>query len=410
MSECGKTRILYINHTGLVSGAEKMLLNILRGLDRARYEPYVLCPSRGELAAAIHAEGAEWFPLPAVAARFALRPDRLLRAVLPLFRTAAVIRRQIRALNPDLIHANSVRAGIAASVAAMGTGKPVVWHVHDTLPRHPVSSAIRTFVYLNRGTPVIAVSQSTAVSFRGRLPFASRVRTIHNGMDLRRFPQKQPGQSTFRESIGVSDEDFLVCAVGQICARKGLLELIDALRRIQLQAPRMHLAIVGKVVFRHEEEYLNALHAAAAEGGIDHRIHFTGELHDVSPALQAADLLVLNSHDEPFGLVLIEAMSSGTPVLATRVGGVPEIVTDQENGWLTESGDTAALASRLLELSQNKSALRQVACRALSTTCPKFSLERFQNELMKFYAELDPNSDPLRNMRNRPALARSGNN
>ena len=409
MSLSRKTRILCINHTGMVSGAEKVLINILRGLDRARYEPSVLCPREGELAAAIRLEGAEWFPLPAMNARFARRPDRVLQSMASLFTTVAAMRKQIGMLNPDLIHANSIRAGIAASLAAMGTGKPVIWHVHDTLPKHPVSTAIRAFALLNRSTRIIAVSQSTANSFTGALPFKSRVRTIHNGTDLCRFPPKQPGRSAFRESIGVSDQQFLVCAVGQICRRKGLLELVNAFRQIHLQAPEMHLAIVGKVVFRHEQTYHAALRSAARAPGIKHRVHFTGELGDVSPALQAADLLVLNSSDEPFGLVLIEAMASRTPVLATRVGGVPEIVTDQQNGWLIESGDAGALPLRLLELSRNTGALAEVAERALNTTCPKFSLQRFQNELMQFYAELVPATDLKWDLPNRPALARRGN-
>lgn len=409
MSPARKTRILYINHTGLVSGAEKMLINMLRGLDRAHYQPYVLCPAQGELAAEVHGESVEWFPLPAIQVRFALRPDKLFRSVMPLLRSIAAMRKQIHALDPDLIHANSVRAGIAASLAAMGTGKPVIWHVHDTLPRHPVSTVIRGFVSWHRSTHVIAVSHATAKSFHERLSRSSRMRTIHNGMDLGRFPQKQPGQSSFRKSVGVTDDAFLVCAVGQICARKGLLELIDALRQIHRQAPDMHLAIVGRVVFRHEEQYLQALHAAVAAAGLTDRVHFTGGLNDVSPALQAADLLVLNSSDEPFGLVLVEAMSCGTPVLATRVGGIPEIVADGVNGWLVEKGDTAALALRLLELSRNRSALAGAAQTALSATCPRFSLERFQTELMRFYAEIHPNSNLSWNVRNHPALAKSGN-
>jgi L-malate glycosyltransferase len=108
----------------------------------------------------------------------------------------------------------------------------------------------------------------------------------------------------------------------------------------------------------------------------------------VSALLQAADLLVLNSREEPFGLVLIEAMSSGTPVLATRVGGIPEIVRDDENGWLVEEGDTAGLASKLAELSLSKVKLEQAAQRARELTCPQFSLERFRSQLQVFYAEL----------------------
>jgi glycosyltransferase involved in cell wall biosynthesis len=410
MSAFRKTRILYVNHTGLVSGAEKVLIDILRGLDRTRYEPFVICPANGDLAGEVLNLGIEWLPMPSINARFAWRPDRILHAVAPLFKSIAGVRRQISLLAPDFIHANSARAGIVSSLAAAGTGKPVIWHMHDTLPPHPVSSAIRTCVLMDRNTQVVAVSKATAEKFCGRLPLAKKVRTIYNGVDLGRFPVKRPGRSAFREQMGLSDDDFLVCAIGQICSRKGLLELVDAMRRIGAEAPNMHLAIVGKVVFHHEQVYFDAVRAAAKAPWIQARIHFTGELHDVSPVLQAADLLVLNSRDEPFGLVLIEAMATGTPVLATRVGGIPEIVTDGENGWLVESGDTAALASKLLELSHDRKALSHAAERAQRETCPRFSLQRFQGDLANLYDELDPNKDLKWTVRGRPVLARSGNN
>lgn len=409
MSTSGKIRILYVNHTGHVSGAEQVLLGILRGLDRTRFEPWLLCPPEGELAAKASTLGVEVLPMPPVSARFTWRPDRVVDSVMSFLKPAMSMRRQIHTIAPDFIHANSVRAGIASSLAAMGTGMPIVWHVHDSLPRHPLSSAIRLFVLLTRSTRVIAVSNASAKRMRGILLTGKRVRTIHNGVDLRRLSLKRPGSSDFREKIHIPDGDFLVCAVGQICKRKGLLELIGAFRQVHPQAPHMHLAIIGKVVFQHEEEYLAALHAAANESGIKDYLHFTGQLHNVSSALQAADLLVLNSRDEPFGLVLIEAMASGTPVLATRVGGVPEIVTDSENGWLIESGDTAALSQKMLELSRNRELLQQVALTALRTTCPRFSLQRFQNELETFYAEVAPNANLGWKVRNRPALARSGN-
>jgi L-malate glycosyltransferase len=407
MSRLRKIRILYVNHTGLVSGAEKVLLEILRGLNRERYEPLVTCPAHGGLADQVSSLKVEWFQLPVVRARFSWRPDRALRASAALFTMAAELRRQIAIAAPVLIHANSVRAGIAASLAAAGSGTPVIWHVHDTLPRHPLSSVIRGLVFAARNTRIIAVSRSTAKHFQGRLLPGARICTIHNGVDLSQFPPKQPGTSAFRESIGLLREDFLVCAVGQICARKGLLELIEALARIRDQAPRIHLAIAGKVVFAHEEQYLKKLHAATETWGLKGRVHFTGALSDVSPLLQAADLLVLNSRDEPFGLVLVEAMASGTPVLAARVGGIPEIVTDGENGWLVEKADTLALASKLHELSKGDDQLAQVAQRAFLTAHSGFSAQRFHQELEHFYTTLEADPDRKWNPGNRPAFIRN---
>lgn len=180
----------------------------------------------------------------------------------------------------------------------------------------------------------------------------------------------------------------MVCAVGQICARKGLRALLEAFSQIYDDAPSIHLAIVGKPVFSHEEQYRDELVETALAASISDRVHFTGEREDISSILRSADLLVLNSLEEPFGLVLVEAMSSGTPVLATRVGGIPEIVTDSKSGWLIERNDTAGLASKLLEISTDRGLLGEVARYAHDEVSPRFSLERFLSNLHAFYAEL----------------------
>ena len=116
-------------------------------------------------------------------------------------------------------------------------------------------------------------------------------------------------------------------------------------------------------------------------------------MQNVSQLLQTADLLVLNSHEEPFGLVLVEAMSSGTPVLAARTGGIPEIVKHGENGWLIEKADTAGLARKLLELVRSQELLEKVARQAREETCPQFSLEKFQANLQECYRELLPTGE-----------------
>jgi glycosyltransferase involved in cell wall biosynthesis len=381
-------RIVYLNHTGQVSGAERVLVNMVKRLDRKRFDPYVLCPEEGELRQLVTAEGVPCAPTPAVNARFTWRIDKLFKMAVSLTKAIFEIRRRLDWLNPDLVHANTLRAGIVASLAAVGTGRIVIWHVHDILPQHPISAAIRFLAWFSRRTQIIAVSQATATAFSGRLSFRGRIRVIHNGTDLNAFPCKEPGSTYLKKKLGIPEDAFLICAVGQICARKGLLELLKAFERIHGAVPQMHLAIAGKVVFVHEEKYFQSLLRAVGAPDISERVHFLGEIRDVSPLMQAADLLVLNSREEPFGLVLIEAMSSGTPVLATRVGGIPEIVKDSENGWLIEKSDTAGLSRKMLELSQRKDLLDRAAQYARRETCPQFSLDRFQSRLQMFYAEI----------------------
>ena len=396
-----------VNHTGQVSGAEKVLMTILRSLDRGCYQPIVVCPADGCLSEEAATEGIPWIAIRPIRARFSRNPKRLLKSMGELCKGVLSLRKVLRALAPDMIHANTVRAGIATSLATLGTGRNVIWHVHDTLPRHPLSTLIRLFAYLDHRTRLVAVSQATARSFCGRLPFKGRVKTVYNGVELNKFPFKERGQSPFRKELHLSKDDFLFCAIGQICARKGLLELMEAFRQVRAAAPRVHLAIVGSVVFQHERDYSNLLYGAAGVPELAGCVHFTGEMKDVYPALEAANLLVLNSRNEPFGLVLIEAMSSGTPVLATRVGGIPEIVTDGENGWLVAPGDTYALAAKLLELCRDRPALAKVAEKAQRTACLQFSTERFQSRLRKLYEELDPKSGLRWRACNQPANAQS---
>jgi glycosyltransferase involved in cell wall biosynthesis len=408
MTRGSKTRIVFTSHTGQISGAERVLLDILRGLDRERYEPYVVCPEEGNLGAAVAEEGVPCVAAPLLHARFTMHPLRLLRYATSIVKSVYRVRKTILNLDPDLIHANSPRAGIVATLATAGTSRTVLWHVHDILPRHPVSIGVRLLGYLSRRTRMIAVSNATANGFCGRLRFRDRIRTIHNGVDLSRFPAKQPGNSELKKKLGIPEESFLVCAVGQICARKGLKELLQAFERSYAAAPMMHLAIVGKVVFDHEEKYKDQLVKYVADAKIGERVHFTGEVRDASSMLRGADLLVLNSLEEPFGLVLVEAMSSGTPVLAARVGGIPEIVTDGTNGWLIEKGDTAGLSRKLVELSQNRSALQEAAEVAQRATCPRFSLERFHQNLHGLYAELDSNRAIPWKTSGETVLARNG--
>ena len=389
-----RQRILYLNHTGKVSGAEKVLLSILRGIDRTRCEPVVLCPAGGGLNELVAALDVPQFPIPEMRARFTMRPIRLLGYLASTVKTILAIRTLVLKIDPDFIHANTVRSGIAATLATLFTSITVVWHVHDSLPQHPLSVPIRLLALWSSRVQILAVSRATAMAFAGGHASAGKIRVLYNGVDLDNFPHKSLGQPALKRELRLPSDTFLICAVGQICARKGLRKLIEVFATIHPIAPHAHLAIVGKAVFAHEQEYRDELVRMAEALGVATHVHFTGERRDIANVLQSADLMVLNSVDEPFGLVLVEAMSCGTPVLATRVGGIPEIVSDGETGWLVESGDSDALAERLLELTMGgSSAAEDVARRARKEVCPQFSLRSFLSNLHLFYAELPVTSD-----------------
>src|SRR5437764_7504370 len=140
-------KILFYNHTGKISGAERVLLTILRQLDRRRFEPLLVCPSAGELREMIRLLNIRTVVTDPLSARFTFGPKQLIGYFFSFVRSIRTARSIVRSEKPAVVHANSVRAGLVMSAATLGLRVPVYWHVHDLLPRHHLSTAIRLFVF-----------------------------------------------------------------------------------------------------------------------------------------------------------------------------------------------------------------------------------------------------------------------
>jgi L-malate glycosyltransferase len=390
-------KILYYNHTGKVSGAERVMLMMFGALDRESVEPVVMCPTDGPLAAMSEKTGVRTLVSRALNARFTWRPDRLIQYLISLVRVVQEARGVIKAERPDIVHANSIRAGLVMSTATVGIKIPVVWHVHDLLPRHPLSNAIRLFAVLSDRNRVVAVSRAVANRFRGQLLryFERRlpIVTIHNAVDLQRFDNHHPTRVQLRQALGFKADDLLVGIVGQLTPRKGQLELIRGFAEVAADFPNARLLIVGDAIFNGDGAYRDSLQREARAVGLSHRIHFLGPRDDVPALMGVFDLLVVNSHAEPFGLTVIEAMASGTPVLATAVDGICEIVTQNESGWLVAAGDHAQLVAGLRTLLGDTRLRARLGRQGRETAVARFSTNRFLREINSLYAHVNsPNA------------------
>ncbi len=383
-SKGDKKRVLFYNHTSQVSGGERMMLLLLRNLRRSSFAPIVICPSGGPLARACEEIGVEVHEIESLDARFTLRPDRLAGYAASILNTSADLRRLVRRLHPDLIHANSVRAGLVANFATFGTDVPLIWHVHDILPRHPFTSAIRLLARKSKRTRMIACSHAAARS----MSRSGQVRVIRNGIELATF-QFQPGMGLrIREELGIGNE-FVFGSVGQIAERKGQAGLLDAFAHALNSIPNALLLIVGTPLFEHDRNYAAGLKSRVRDLGLEEKVRFLGQRKDIPALMHALDVFVLNSANETFGLVLAEAMACGTPVIATRGGGVSEIVTDGQTGRLVDYGNREALARAMVELANNKSLrslfilnARRFVERNLSSTAYVHDVESFYRELL----------------------------
>ena len=181
-------KILFYNHTGQVSGAERVLLLILAQLGHDRFEPLLLCPGEGELCKGAKAVGVRYETVNSLEARFTWRPQLLFRYLRSFVSVMLQVRARVRESAPELIHANSIRAGLVISAATVGLRVPIVWQDHDLPPRHPISTLIRFFVLLFPPARIVAVSHVAADRLRGKYLsyFGKRVTltVIHNAVDL----------------------------------------------------------------------------------------------------------------------------------------------------------------------------------------------------------------------------------
>jgi glycosyltransferase involved in cell wall biosynthesis len=282
----------------------------------------------------------------------------------------------------DLLHVNSYVPGNYARLAAALMQVPIVidhWHGLTRFNRK------RRFIcrVLGRFTDLsLAVSRAVRdnLVIQGGLDPA-KVRIVANGVDVAAIDAARPGKAVRRE-LGLPEGVPVIGLVGRLDHwGKGHRELFTAMARLRERHP-VHALIVGGG--RREAE----VRELVAGLGLTGAVHFLGPRHDVPDLLHAMDIFVLPSHSEGLSLALLEAMAAGLPVIATAVGGLPEVVTDGDNGLLIPPRDAGALAGALERLLANLAFAQRLGANARAHVREHFSLDRLGQEINKIYGEL----------------------
>ncbi len=329
-------RALYLNHTGQMGGGEHSLMLLLKGLPEDVL-PVLACPE-GPLADAGRGADVPRVPVRGTAGSLKLHPVYTPAAVRDLLHAALEVRRAGDELSIDLVHANSIRAGLVAALARRLGGPPVVAHVRDVLPAGAISTMTSRLLGASADV-VVANSEYT----RWHLPLdagAARTEVIHNPVDLDRFDPGLVDPLALRGELGLGAGARLLSVVAQITPWKGQDTAIRALAGLRRRGHDSHLALVGSAKFVNKatrfdnEEYLRQLHELVSSLDLQPHVSFLGERDDVPAVMAATDVLLMPSWQEPFGRAVIEAMAMGTAVLATDVGGTAEIVSDGVDGLL----------------------------------------------------------------------------
>jgi sugar transferase (PEP-CTERM/EpsH1 system associated) len=324
-------RVAHITLGLETGGQEKLLLEFARHADRRQFALLFLSlTTRGRLADDIEEQG---WPVVALNEPPGFRPRMALRI-------AAWLRRW----RVDVVHTHDSKPLIYGTPAARLAGVRRVVHMRH-FTRLPSMSRRQTLLARFASRLVndyVCVSEESARVAKEEGVPAERVRTIPNGIDLERF--KYTGPNPHSPAV----------VVGRLSPEKDLGNLVRAVALITRQKPAFRLEIAGAGPCRAELEQL------AKEVGVESQVSFLGEVRDVAGLLSRASMFVLPSLTEGISLTLLEAMACGLPIVATRVGGTPEVVIDGQTGLLVPPADPAALARAILEVSGNQTRSQQL--------------------------------------------------
>jgi glycosyltransferase involved in cell wall biosynthesis len=308
---------------------------------------------------------------------------RSLPGVLNLVRQVA---REARGYN--LLYANSQKAFVVAALAGRWVRLPVVWHLRDLLTAEHFSPSRRRLVVrlANRwASRVLANSEATAQAFVSSGGDVDKVAVVHNGIDPTPFVEVDQGAvAAVRAELGLEAVP-VVGVFSRLAPWKGQHVLLEALAAL----PGVHALLIGAALFGGEVRYATSLHEQAERQGLSDRVHFLGFRSDIPVLLHGVDVVVHTSTaPEPFGRVVVEGMMAGRPVVATRAGGVTEIITDGRTGMLVPPGDVRALAQAVDRLLTSPEEAQALARAGHKEALERFSLQRMLDDLELHLAEV----------------------
>ena len=344
-----RLRVVVLDHTAQLGGAELALSRLLDALPPDAVHVHVLLLADGPLVALLREKGhtvevLHLHPGASSVTRYATSRDAAasVRYFLPVL--GRLVRR-LRQLRPDLVHTTSLKADVIGLVAARLAGVPVVWHVHDRIePDYLPARTVRMVRSLARHGPraVIANSSATAAS----LPGVRDLSVVWPGLG--------PDQVLDDLSRRQPPDPPVVGLLGRVSPTKGQLELVRAASLVVRERPSVRFRLVGSPLFG-EVAYAALVEREVSRLGLDGQVTLEGFTTDPSAVLDVLSVLVHASPvPEPFGQVVVEGMGRGVPVVATRAGGVPELLepdgsrTIDALGILVEPGDVTDLAAGVL--------------------------------------------------------------
>lgn len=290
-------------------------------------------------------------------------------------------------LSTDILHGNSLSMARLLGAANRYVHGSTVCHIRDIMK---LSQSAADDV--NKNNRLIAVSQATRdfhVTENNIEP--GRIEVVYNGIDATGFldSDRQAARHRIRKELSIHPDAFVALTAGQICLRKGLDTLAQAAVKVSQSIPGVHFVLAGERFSSKQEsiDFEEAVYATFATAANSSSFHALGFRTDIADLMCAADVLVHAARQEPLGRVLLEAAAAGLSIVATNVGGTPEIITHEESGLLVPVDDIASLADSIQRLALDSALRQRLAQRANETVRERFTIESATTALARTWRE-----------------------
>jgi glycosyltransferase involved in cell wall biosynthesis len=369
-------RILKVVPTLMCGGTENQFMTLGRLLDRSRFELEFACLRRwGPFVKEL---GQLQIPLE----EYQVSTFRSVQALAQQARLARHIARR----GISIVHAYNFYGNVFAIPPARLVAPVVIASIRDRAPYlTPMQKRVQR--YACQFADCILVNADAVKDWLiGEGYDPSNIVVIRNGVDMSRF-DGEPAGARIRQELGIAPDAPLVTVVSRLTRLKGIENFLEAIAALKPRYPAARFLVVGETA-PSDRPYLTELTDLAARLGVTDRVIFTGLRSDVPAVLGCADVAVMPSLNEALSNVLLESMAAGAPVVATRVGGTPEALHDGETGLLVPAGDSAAIATAVARLLDDRELAARLGRAAREMIATKFSVSHMVHATEDLYMDL----------------------
>lgn len=374
--------VLYINEVSWIGGAEGALLDLASNLDYSRITPIAVCPEEGDFPNMLREQGIITY----IVGFYGLKAKNPLR----YFSTISGLYSIIKKHNINIIHINQQYFCNYGAVLKKITRLPLIIHFRGVEDDAFLNANIKNIFKADMTICVSHAVMNRIISFAEEYNskkagiINKRIVTVYDGI---KQPCKGLSPALIKRKYNIPGNRRIIGIIGQVTPEKGIMEFVEASEILLKKYNNLHFLVVGKDT-NPNGSFDNLIRQAAEQMGLSQNFTFTGFIKNAASLLPIVDISVLASRMDAFPRIVLESMSAGVPVVATNVGGVPEMIEHSKNGILATPKDSAALANGIETILNMTPVQRARLISAAKSTVGRFSVKSHVDNISAIYDEV----------------------